>query len=129
MALNLIKEILEVRTTLRRRCRGTRLAHVRGVEQQIIGADLVPYNFVGTMETFTADFAHVIHTLFGPDATIEVFAPHRTQASERLRHYYGAEERAIVDELYRDDFAALGYAADLSQLERVRTAWPPPRSR
>lgn len=94
-------------------------------QSQIIGADLVPYNFVGTMETFTADFAHVIHTLFGPDATIEVFAPHRTQASERLRQYYGAEERAIVEDLYRDDFAALGYAADLSQLERVRTAWPP----
>lgn len=94
-------------------------------QSQIIGADLVPYNFVGAIETFTADLTHVVHTLFGPDAKIEVFAPHRTQASERLQEYYGAEERAIVERLYHDDFAALGYATDPEQLERARAHRPP----
>ncbi|MFZ1428100.1 MAG: hypothetical protein WAS21_15165 [Geminicoccaceae bacterium] len=80
---------------------------------------------MGAIETFTADLTHVIHTLFGPDAKIEVFAPHRTEASKRLQEYYGAEERAIVEGLYRDDFAALGYATDPEQLERASTPRPP----
>lgn len=94
-------------------------------QSQIIGAELVPYDFVGAMESFTPDLAHVIHTLFGPDAKIEVFAPHRTQASERLQQFYGAEERAIVEDLYQDDFRVLGYATDLARLERVPAARPP----
>lgn len=93
-------------------------------QRLIIGTDIVPYNFVGAMETFAADLAEVTHTLFGPKATIETFLPHRTQAFERLQQYYGTEERAIVVDLFGQDFAALGYAIDLNQLERVQTAWP-----
>jgi hypothetical protein len=92
-------------------------------QRLIIGTDIVPYNFVGAMETFASDLAHLTHTLFGPNATIEDFVPHRTQASERLEQYYGTEERAIVADLFREDFAALGYATDFNQLERVQTAW------
>ena len=90
----------------------------------MIGAGFVPYDFVGTMETFAADLAHVMRTIFGPDARIEEFAPHRTNAAEKVQLYYGPEELALARRLYEADCLSLGYAPDLSQLGRLHAPRP-----
>ncbi len=56
---------------------------------------VVPYDFIGSLENFDADLAHILTCIF-PDRAVPIrdHKPHRTGAAERLAEFYGPEELA-----------------------------------
>ena len=90
-----------------------------------IAPDLVPYDFIGTLETFGRDIQAVMERIFSGTVPIRAYAAHGTGSTERLAHYYQAEEVALVQRLYEVDFASLGYSADPARVERRHA---PPRA-
>lgn len=68
------------------------------------------FDFVGRVETFDADMAHVLRTVFGEDTGVETRrAGKRTDADARLAAAYTPEALEIVNRLYAKDFERLGY--------------------
>jgi hypothetical protein len=66
-------------------------------------------DFIGRVENMARDLAHVIHAIFGQAAE----APYReelpTGAGDRLDEHYDEASRALVREIYREDFERFGY--------------------
>jgi Sulfotransferase family len=83
-----------------------------------VAPDLVPYDFIGTLETFDRDIQAVMDRIFSGRVPIRAYAAHGTGSTERLAHYYRAEEVALVRRLYEVDFASLGYSDDPARVER-----------
>ncbi len=72
--------------------------------------DLVSYHFTGAFETLAADMQHVARTLWDrDDADLGFKSPSRTDATSRLREFYGADDIALVNRIYKRDFDAFGY--------------------
>lgn len=69
--------------------------------------DKVRYHFIGRLERFDEDFAHLSERL---GLTAEASAVrHSTQAGDKLASYYGEEEIALVQAIYARDFTTFGY--------------------
>ena len=81
--------------------------------------DVIPYDFIGTMESFEADLHHVMNCVFGEGADVATHAPHRTDAAEQLAQHYGPEELELAQRIYQDDFVLLGYSPDPTQQVRL----------
>jgi hypothetical protein len=68
------------------------------------------FDFIGRVERLDADLAHVMGRVFpdAPPAPPKRAGP-RTDSRKRYDEAYTPEARALVERLYREDFAALGY--------------------
>ena len=77
-----------------------------------VAPNLVPYDLIGSMESFADDLRHAITRIFGQDARLHTVAGHRTDAGARLGAYYGPAELALVQQIYEEDFRSLGYSMD-----------------
>ena len=89
---------------------------------------LIPYDFVGTVENLNHDLSLVLTRIFGELTPVSHYAPHRTDATSKIQAYYGPAEVELVQHIYQEDFASLGYDLDLARLERVRQPDPPDAS-
>jgi hypothetical protein len=71
------------------------------------------YDFIGRLEDMSSDLPYVLSRL-DQNQAVDVLhqAPHARNASEKLQQYYGEEEKALVAEIYADDFKYLGYGLD-----------------
>jgi len=85
-----------------------------------VAPKLVPYDLIGSMESFADDLRRAITRIFGQDARLHTVAGHRTEAGARLREYYGPAELALVQQIYEEDFRSLGYSMD--PVVQVRSA-------
>jgi hypothetical protein len=75
----------------------------------LLQPDKIKYDFVGRFENFRADFETVLRRI-GCDASWLADArEHRTGASARVGDI-GDEERALIAEIYAEDFKRFGYA-------------------
>ena len=107
----------------------TRWTRIGGRRAATLCPTVVPYNFIGSLENFDADLAHILSRIF-PDRAVPIrdHKPHRTGARPRSSHeYYGPEELRLVQAIYERDFAELGYDLDLASPSR-RTPTPRPDS-
>ena len=79
----------------------------------------VDYDFIGRFESFEADFLRLQASYFGlrhPTPSYDSFGKHHaSNANDKLAQYFGAEEVALVQEIYRRDFELFGYSQDLSR--------------
>ena len=94
-------------------------------QSDLLLPDLIPYDFIGSMENFEADLHHVMRGIFGERAGVATHAPHRTDAAEQLARHYGRDELELAQRIYHDDFALLGYSLDPLKQARVRVPDPP----
>ena len=56
-------------------------------QSHIVAPRVVPYDFIGTMESFEQDLWHILKCIFRREMPISVLRPHRTDAVERLAEY------------------------------------------
>jgi hypothetical protein len=89
------------------------------------GIGVVPYDFVGALETFEEDLRFVIRRVFGHQMPIDAFMGHKTGAAQQIAKYYGRAEKALVQRIYEIDFAELGYGTRLDHPERRSIARRP----
>lgn len=76
---------------------------------RLLRPDLIPYDKIGRLETFEADFASVSARIGVSPAAAVVAVPHQTRAADRLDEFYTPDLRARVAALYAEDFAAFSY--------------------
>lgn len=76
---------------------------------RLLRPDLIPYDLIGRLENFEADFAAVSARIGQTPAGDAVAAPHQTGAAERIGDFYTPDLRARVAALYAEDFATFGY--------------------
>ena len=88
-------------------------------QSHIVAPRIVPYDFIGTMESFERDLPHILPSIFHVEVPLSVHRPHRTDAIERMAEYT-PEATALVRRIYESDFAELGYSTDPDRLERQR---------
>ena len=76
---------------------------------------LIKYDFIGHLENFESDLNYVLNRISNNNAPNELLSwrGHATNAKDNIEQYYGAEEQALVVEIYRDDFNYLGYGFGL----------------
>lgn len=92
-----------------------------------VAPKLIPYDFIGSMESFADDLRDALIHIFGNDTQVHTVAGHRTDAGTKLREYYGPAEVALVQQIYEEDFRTLGYSTDPSnELRSAEVARPDP---
>ena len=77
----------------------------------------VAYDFLGSFETFAADFQRMKTQFYGdddPNPYRRIGMRHATGAGEKVAQYFGAEEIALVQDLFVGDFELLGYSTDIA---------------
>ncbi len=76
--------------------------------------DLLDYNFVGKFENFENDFSTVARMLFPREIRenipADVMAGHKTDAANKLEHYFNGKCIDLVKKIYQDDFSSFGYS-------------------
>ena len=77
------------------------------------GVEVVPYDFIGALETFDADLRFVLQRIYGQEMAIDAFMAHQTCAAQRIAEYYGPAEIALVQRIYEADFPNIGYNTNL----------------
>ena len=65
-------------------------------QSDLLLPDLIPYDFIGSMESFEADLQQVMRSIFGASADVATHAPHRTDAAEQLARHYGPAELELA---------------------------------
>jgi len=75
-------------------------------------------DFVGRLETFEKDVAHLSNELRVNLSAVK-FAPHRTGAEARLEEFYTDEIAAKVFKIYQADFTTFRYARALPKAPRA----------
>ena len=83
-------------------------------QTELLLADRITYDFIGSFETFAEDFARLADTVFGQAAIpSEEYAgfgkQHATGAFDRLTAEFGDTEIGLVRKIFADDFDLLGY--------------------
>jgi hypothetical protein len=97
----------EFLTVLAKRGPGFDIHWARQVD--LLKPDVIPYDVVGRFENFRADFEAVL-TRIGRDASwIADASEHRTGASTKVNDI-GPRARALIAEIYAEDFKRFGYA-------------------
>lgn len=92
--------------------------HMRDIhwrtQTSLLRPDEIPYDFVGRFESIGASLRRVVTrvspTAFGGES--ERVAFHATNAARKVAHFIGAEEAALVREIFADDFENFGYSRD-----------------
>lgn len=79
-------------------------------------------HFVGRVETLNADL-EVIRRRVWADTRHRVagWNPHRTDATGKMKEMYCPETIAVVQDWYREDFEAFGYASEPEWVRSVRS--------
>ena len=79
--------------------------------------DQVKYDFIGRFENFSEDLNHVLTTVYDKpyDDGRHRVDHHAVNASEKFRKIIGPEEKALIDEIYEQDFENFGYKKDLME--------------
>ena len=72
----------------------------------------VKLNFVGRFELFSDDFHRVLEQLGVEETSVSAKRDHQTSATDNL-NLIGADEKALIDRLYGDDFERFSYAKRL----------------
>lgn len=74
----------------------------------------VKYDFIGRFEQVTQDLEKVLQHL-APTKSWQLASHtnHKTNANQLLAEYYGYEEKALVAEIYENDFRYFGYGYEL----------------
>lgn len=79
-------------------------------QSEILLLPLEMFDFIGRVENLDADLAHIVTTIWGPDASKGmVQAGKKTGARDKVREAYGPQEIEIVNRLFARDFEVLGY--------------------
>ena len=77
---------------------------------QVAWLEGVELDFIGRFESIDEDFNRVLAELGSPSCKL----PTKNKIDRKnYRDYYCDESRSIIADLYRNDFAAFGYATDL----------------
>lgn len=79
----------------------------------------VGYEFIGRFECFDEDFARLKATFYRDKADDNYAAfgkHHASDANDKIAAHFGAEERAIVEEIYGPDFRLFGYEMDIEKV-------------
>ena len=81
----------------------------------LLSLQQVRYDFLGRFESFHADLRRMIDAvgLAAPESLLQQRTAHATGAGSRLQEFYDDEALALVRDIYRDDFATLGYGWSL----------------
>jgi hypothetical protein len=89
-------------------------------QREMLPANLEILDHIGRFENFTAEWGAVLKRLQAQaeakDKALFVSQDilwHQTGAKEKRMQYYNAEEKAIVQELYHEDFQEFGYSFEL----------------
>lgn len=83
-------------------------------QTELLLADKITYDFIGSFETFAEDFAHLADTIFSHARfATEDYAgfgkQHATGAFDRLAAEFGDTEIGLVRKIFAEDFDLLGY--------------------
>lgn len=81
----------------------------------LINDSRVGYDCIGRFERFRKDFAQILRKIgcdIDESAICDV-SPHKTNAADRLREFFGEGERQLVAGMYRADFERYGYPPEL----------------
>lgn len=77
--------------------------------------DLMPINFIGSVETFEEDFKYLSKKCFKNSAEDLSWKKHSTAASGKLREYITEEAASMIIKKYYWDFYNFNYSFDFSQ--------------
>lgn len=91
------------------RARGTGIDIHWARQVDLLRPEVIAYDFIGRFENFAGDFARVLHRIGRDESWLADAREHRTGASSRTGEI-GAEERALIAEIYAEDFARFGYS-------------------
>jgi hypothetical protein len=70
------------------------------------------YDFIGRVESISADFKHVAEHVLGSSTTFDMLQEdpaHRTGATELVAQYYTPELYDVIYDVYKSDFKVFGY--------------------
>ena len=82
--------------------------------------NVIPYDFVGRLESLEPDLLSVLGSIFGTSNTgIHTYKRHQTQSTDVLDDYYGPREQDMVRSIYERDFIDLGYGFALRDPSRL----------
>ena len=83
-------------------------------QSALLGLGRVEYAFLGRFESFQRDLRCVIEHLGMdvPDDMVSTVTTHTTNAQDKISQYYDDTALRLVRQIYRDDFARLGYGMD-----------------
>jgi hypothetical protein len=84
-------------------------------QSHLLSLGKVTYGFLGRFESFHADLSAVVDRVGfeAPDHLLRERSAHTTDARKKIAQYYDDHTVRLVRQLYRDDFARLGYGVDL----------------
>lgn len=108
--------LLEFLVALRQRPEPKRDIHF-WTQAQLVAAGDIAFDMIGRFECFDEDFHRLKQDFFG-DSSVANYAEfgkhHASGASEKISQYFGAEEIALVREIYAPDFTIFGYSEDVA---------------
>ena len=80
--------------------------------------DKINYHFIGRFENFCDDFNHVVREIYGRPYEDERLkkAHHAVNASAKVNALIGPQEKALIDEIYAQDFDNFGYCQDVGKV-------------
>jgi len=83
-------------------------------QHHLLSLDKVRYGFLGRFESFRENLQAVIQRLgmTAPDGLLSEVSSHTTNAGDKIAAYFDDESVALVQSIYRRDFAHLGYGLD-----------------
>ena len=82
----------------------------------LLGCDkLMKFGFIGRFENLEEDLQFTLGRINKNTTNKKIISKrsHATNAAEKLKQYYGAEEQALVAKIYADDFKYFGYGLAL----------------
>jgi hypothetical protein len=109
--LSVIPSFEEFLIAVREQPAGSRDIHWEG-QAFLLRPNAMKYTFIGRFEQFGSHWKKVFEYL-GLPAAGQAQMRHSTDASSRLSAHYGWRERALVREIYMEDFLAFGYGFGL----------------
>jgi hypothetical protein len=75
----------------------------------------IAYDQIGKLENFRADFRSVLEHIGADPTSFEGVRVEATHASKKVLEYYDQRSAETVRSLYKEDFEAFGYTADLAK--------------
>jgi len=87
---------------------------IHWLPQSVILEGMRASSFIGRFERFEQDFTIVLREILRDDEPMEILTRnhHAQGAANLVRDHIGAQEAALIREIYRDDFEKYGYSTD-----------------
>ncbi len=92
--------------------------HWRPLNSQLL-TDVIPYDFIGRLETLQSDIRILESRLFGDTKVALPKIFNRTDSDHLLDEYYDLAAENKVREIYEADFRVFGYAMELDSLKEA----------